>query len=80
MIDSVGCGFAGWEIDLSELAIAQKKAVEYASGIDETPHDVATIIETKNNGIQGPGEIDLGEGQFILMAAPVVPPSGFVGN
>jgi hypothetical protein len=46
--------------------------VEHASGIEESPYNLAAIIITKDNGNQGPWKIDLGKGQFILMAGPAI--------
>jgi hypothetical protein len=77
IIDPVGCDYAR-RIDLCEYATVEEKAVKYASGIGGGPHDLATIIETKDNRTQGPREIDLGEGQFILMAAALLFTAGFL--
>jgi hypothetical protein len=49
------------------VALSQK-AVLYAGSIDETAHDLAAIIVTKDSGNRDSWEINLGEGQFILMA------------
>ena len=46
--------------------------MSYASGIEESPHDLAAIIDIKDNGSRGPWDIDLGEAQFIVMAAPLL--------
>jgi hypothetical protein len=45
-----------------------KKPMSYSLSIEEIAHDLAAIIVTKERGNRDSWEINLGEGQFILMA------------
>jgi hypothetical protein len=52
--------------------------MHYASGVCEQAHDLTAIVDPKGCSKHGAGDVYLCEGQFLVMAPPLLFTAGFL--